>query len=224
MRCLLPTQSSVLRAAVADYGVEDESDGAYPGRFGEGVFDPLAVDEPGWSGPRPGRRSWRLPAPSPCVLPGEKSLMGRCGPQALRYFQLCRWIQPGRQQGRCELFTAFSFTGDFRIFTCSPSSPCITDVDLSGSGLDAISYLRISTAGNSGQGFPAGYTLDAVEALNFRSFSVSEPGTLVLFGAAAGALAAVRRRKSNGQLELNNSQISIALCLIHVVFIYIGFE
>ncbi len=75
---------------------------------------------------------------------------------------------------------AFSFTGDFGIFTCSPSSPCTTDVDLSGSGLDAISYLRISTAGNSGQGFPAGYTLDAVEALNFRSFTVAEPGTLAL--------------------------------------------
>ena len=91
----------------------------------------------------------------------------------------------------------FSFAGNLGIFSCSLSSPCITDVDLSGSGLGAISYLRITTAGSSGQGFPAGYTLDAVEALNFRSFPVSEPGTLALVGAAFGALAVMRRRRSN---------------------------
>ncbi|MBA4142833.1 MAG: PEP-CTERM sorting domain-containing protein [Nitrosospira sp.] len=80
--------------------------------------------------------------------------------------------------------------------TCSPESPCITDADISGTGLGAISYLRITAAGNSAQGWPEAYTLDAVEALNFRAFQVYEPGTLALLAAAALALALVRHRKS----------------------------
>ena len=53
-----------------------------------------------------------------------------------------------------ELSPIFSFAGNLGIFSCSLSSPCITDVDLSGSGLDAISYLRITTAGNRRTGIP----------------------------------------------------------------------
>jgi hypothetical protein len=92
---------------------------------------------------------------------------------------------------------AFFFPGDVGVFACSPSSPCAADVDISGTGLSAASYLRITAAGSSGQGYPEAYTLDAVEALNFRSFSVSEPGTLALLGIATAGLLGVRRREKH---------------------------
>ncbi|SCY34066.1 PEP-CTERM sorting domain-containing protein [Nitrosospira sp. Nsp13] len=91
---------------------------------------------------------------------------------------------------------AFSLAGDLLNFSCSPAFPCITNVDISGTGLSEISYLRLTASGNSGQGFPEAYTLDAVEALNFRSSAVvPEPGILALIGLAATALVAIRRRK-----------------------------
>lgn len=89
---------------------------------------------------------------------------------------------------------AFSLAGDVLNFSCSPASPCVTNVDLSGTGLNEISYLRLTAAGHSGQGFPEAYTLDAVEALNFRSTSIPEPGTLALLGLAAATLTVIRRR------------------------------
>lgn len=91
---------------------------------------------------------------------------------------------------------AFSLAGDLLNFSCSLAFPCVTNVDISSTGLSAISYLRITAAGNSGQGFPEAYTLDAVEALNFRSsIAVSEPGILALFALAAAALMVIHRRK-----------------------------
>ncbi|MEO7560467.1 MAG: PEP-CTERM sorting domain-containing protein [Nitrosospira sp.] len=90
---------------------------------------------------------------------------------------------------------AFSLAGDLLTFSCSPTSPCATDVDISGAGLSEISYLRLTASGNSAQGFPEAYTLDAVEALNFRSSTVPEPGILALLGLAAAALTVIRRRK-----------------------------
>src|SRR3954447_6073835 len=90
---------------------------------------------------------------------------------------------------------AFSFGGDLTVFSCSLMDPCAADVDISNAGLGAISYVRITTAGNSGQGDPSGFTLDAVEALNFRAFPVSEPGTLPLLFISAAALTAACRRK-----------------------------
>lgn len=184
---------------VPDYGVDDESNGAYSGISGEGTFDPLAVTALdgavlglGGAVGTPGTITMRFTT-------GE--VIDGAGADLRLYdtFSFADGFSLDVSRDGVSFSHAFSFAGDLGIFTCSPSSPCTTDVDLSGSGLDTISYLRISTAGNSGQGFPAGYTLDAVEALNFRSFPVSEPGTLALFGAAASALAAARRRKSNGQ-------------------------
>ncbi len=90
---------------------------------------------------------------------------------------------------------AFSLVGNLLNFSCSLASPCATDVDISGTGLSEINYLRITAAGNSAQGFPEAYTLDAVEALNFRSSAVPEPGILALLGLAAAALTFIRRRK-----------------------------
>ena len=87
-----------------------------------------------------------------------------------------------------------SFAGDFGYYECSLQRPCTADVDIAGLQLDAFSYLRITAAGNIVQGFPEAYTLDAVEALHYRSTSVPEPGTLALFGLAALGLAFVRRR------------------------------
>jgi hypothetical protein len=190
----LPFADSVISFTPgSDYGVDDESSGAYTGMSGEGVFDPLAVTN--LDGAVLGLGG-TVGTPGVIILKfttGE--VIDGSGPDLRFYdtFSFADGFTLDISTDGSSFSHAFSFAGDLGIFTCSPSSPCTTDVDLSGSGLDVISYLRISTAGNSGQGFPAGYTLDAVEALNFRPFPVSEPGTLALFAAAAGALTAARR-------------------------------
>jgi hypothetical protein len=181
-----------------DYGVDDESNGAYTGLSGEGVFDPLAVTALdgavlglGGAVGTPGAITMRFTM-------GE--VIDGAGADIRLYdtFSFADGFGLDGSANGSSFSPIFSFVGNLGIFSCSLSSPCITNVDLSGSGLDAISYLRITTAGSSGQGFPAGYTLDAVEALNFRPFAIPEPGTLALVGAAFGALAVVRRRRSNG--------------------------
>lgn len=195
----LPFADSVISFTPGgDYGVDDESGGAYTGMSGEGVFDPLAVTSLdgavlGLGGAIGVSGTIILQFTTGEVIDGS-------GPDLRFYdtFSFADGFSLDVSADGSSFSHAFSFAGDLGIFTCSPSSPCTTDVDLSGSGLDAISYLRISTAGNSGQGFPAGYTLDAVEALNFRPFPVSEPGTLALFGAAVSALAAARRLNLRG--------------------------
>jgi PEP-CTERM motif len=181
----------------SDYGVDDESGGAFPGASGEGIFDPLAVTNLdgavlglGGAVGAPGAITMRFTTGD--VIDGAGADL-----RLYDTFSFADGFSLDVSRDGVSFSHAFSFAGDLGIFTCSLSSPCITDVDLSGSGLDAISYLRITTAGSSGQGFPAGYTLDAVEALDFRPFTVPEPGTLALVGAAFGALAVMRRRRSN---------------------------
>ncbi len=204
--CILPPTAHALPFADSvisftpgsDYGVDDESGGAYTGMSGENVFDPLAVTALdgavlglGGAVGTPGTITMRFTT-------GE--VIDGAGADLRLYdtFSFADGFDLDISADGINFVHAFSFAGDLGIFTCSLAKPCITDVDISGTGLGAFSYLRITTAGNSGQGYPAGYTLDAVEALNFRPFPVSEPGTLALFGMAMAGLAVVRRRKSYG--------------------------
>ncbi len=195
----LPFADSVISFTPgSDYGVDDESGGAYTGLSGENIFDPLAVTALdgavlglGGAVGTPGTLTMRFTT-------GE--VIDGAGADLRLYdtFSFADGFNLDISADGANFVHAFSFAGDLGIFTCSLAKPCITDVDISGTGLGAFSYLRIATAGNSGQGYPAGYTLDAVEALNFRSFPVSEPGTLALFGIATAVLAVARRRKSYG--------------------------
>ncbi|MDE2367153.1 MAG: PEP-CTERM sorting domain-containing protein [Betaproteobacteria bacterium] len=188
-----------------DYGVDDESGGTYTGMSGEGVFDPLAVTALdgavlglGGAVGAPGTITMRFTTGEVIDGPGADLRL-------YDTFSFADGFSLDISADGANFVHAFSFAGDVGIFTCSLGNPCITDVDISGTGLGAFSYLRIATAGNSGQGFPAGYTLDAVEALNFRPFTVPEPGAFTLFGIATAALAAVRRRTSGGRVVAGES-------------------
>ncbi len=199
----LPFADSVISfAGGRGFGVDDESPGTYAGEWGEGVFDPLAVmsldgavlglgGAPDASGTpiTPGAITMRFTT-------GE--IIDGVGADLRLYdtFSFADGFNLDISSDGSSFSHAFSFAGDLTQFSCSLAAPCVTDVDISGTGLNAISYLRITAAGNSSQGFPEAYTLDAVEALNFQSLPVSEPGTLALAGMAAAALAATRRRKN----------------------------
>ena len=197
----LPFADSVISfAGGRGFGVDDESLGTYTGISGEGKFDPLAVTALdgvvlglGGAVGTPGTITMRFTT-------GE--VVDGAGADLRLYdtFSFADGFSLDISADGSSFSHVFSFAGDLTTFSCSLAEPCITDVDISGTGLNAISYLRITAAGNSGQGFPEAYTLDAVEALNFRAFPVSEPGTLALLGAAFGALAVMRRRKSNEQV------------------------
>lgn len=192
----LPFADSVIRFTPgSDFGVnDDESDGTYTGTSGEGIFDPLAVTRldgavlalGGTDGP-PGTITLRF-------TQGE--VIDGAGPDLRLYdtFSFADGFSLDGSRDGSAFSHIFTFEGNLRKFDCSLSSPCISDVDLSGSGLSALSYVRITTAGSSGHGFPAGYTLDAVEALHFSASPVPEPGTFALFGTGLGVLAAARRR------------------------------
>lgn len=193
----LPFADSVIHfQAGTDFGVDDESDGTYSGASGEGVFDPLAVTNldgvvlglGGGGTGAPGTLTMRFTS-------GE--VIDGAGPDLRFYdtFSFADGFSLDVSADGSAFSHIFTFAGDLGKFTCSVSSPCTTDVDLAGSGFAKVSYLRISTAGNSGQGFPAGYTLDAVEALHFQASPVPEPATFALFSAGLGILTAVRRRK-----------------------------
>jgi hypothetical protein len=193
----LPFADSVISfQAGVDFGVDDESDGTYGGVSGEGVFDPLAVTNldgavlglGGGGTGEPGTIIMRFTA-------GE--VIDGAGADLRFYdtFSFADGFSLDISADGSAFSHVFTFAGDLGKFTCSASSPCATDVDLVGSGFEKASYLRISTAGNSGQGFPAGYTLDAVEALHFQASPVPEPGTFVLFNTGLAMLTVVRRRK-----------------------------
>lgn len=180
------------------FGVEDNSDGSYTGAWGEGEYDAAAVTALdgvvlglGGATGTPGTITMRFSTEEVIDGPGAD----------LRFYDT-HFFQDGFSldiSADGAGFThAFFFAGDLGIFNCSLESPCITDVDISGTGLDATSYIRISAAGNSAHGFPEAYTLDAVEALHFRpAVVVTEPGTLVLLGLATAALAIIRRRNGS---------------------------
>ena len=177
------------------YGVEDNSGGTYMGLSGEGVFDARAVTALdgavlGLGGATGTPGSITMGFSSGEVLDGA-------GPDLRLYdtFSFPDGFNLEISADGTNFANAFFFPGDLLHFTCSPASPCVTDVDIAGLPVNAFSYLRITAAGNSGQGFPEAYTLDAVEALHYRSTSVPEPGTLALLGLAAGGLAVIRQRK-----------------------------
>lgn len=178
------------------FGVADESDGRYTGMSGEGIYDPLAVTALdgavlglGGAIETPGTIIMRFSA-------GE--IFDGAGPD-LRIYDTHFFLDGFRldiSADGSDFTNTFFLAGDLGVFTCSLEFPCVTDVDISGTGLTEISYLKIAAGGNSAQSFPEAFTLDAVEALNFRSLPVSEPGTLALFGIAVAALTVIRRRRS----------------------------
>lgn len=191
----LPFANSVISfTGGSDFGVDDESEGTYTGASGEGIFDALAITSLdgailglGGAVGTPGTITLRF-------TQGE--VIDGAGPD-LRLYDTFSFADGFSLDGSLDgsaFSHIFTFAGDLGKFDCSLSSPCMTDVDLSGSGLNALSYMRITTAGSSGQGFPGGYTLDAVEALHFSASPVPEPGTFALFGTGLGVLAAARRR------------------------------
>lgn len=178
------------------YGVEDNSGGIYTGLSGEGVFDALAVTALdgavlGLGGGATGTLgSITMRFSSGEVLNGAGADLRLYDTFSFRDGFNLEISANGRH-----FMNAFFSAGDLSYFECSPQQPCTTDVDIADLQLDAFSYLRITAAGNIAQGFPEAYTLDAVEALYYRSTSVPEPGTLALFGLAVAGLAVTRQRK-----------------------------
>jgi hypothetical protein len=177
------------------FGVEDDSGGTYRGISGEGIYDPLAVTALdgavlalGGATGTPGTITMHFSTGE--VIDGAGSDL-----RLYDTFSFQDGFNLEISADGVSFANAFSFAGDLANFSCSPTSPCITDVDISGNEISVFNYLRITAAGNSGQGFPEAYTLDAVEALNYRPASVPEPGTLALLGLAASALAFIRRMK-----------------------------
>jgi hypothetical protein len=176
------------------YGVEDDSGGVYRGLSGEGVFDVRAVTALdgavlglGGSAGTPG--SIILHFSGGEVVDGSGA--------DLRLYDTLSFQDGFNLEISADgahFMNALFSAGDLSYFKCSLQQPCTADVDIAGLPLDAFSYLRITAAGNIVQGFPEAYTLDAVEALHYRSTTVPEPGTLALFGLAAVGLAFVRRR------------------------------
>lgn len=193
----LPFAGSIISfAGGSGFGVEDESEGAYAGTSGEGVYDPRAVTALDGAVLALGGATGTPGSITMHFSTGE--VIDGAGPD-LRLYDTFSFLDGFNLEisadGRSFVDTFF-FAGDLLNFSCSPTSPCITDVDISGTGTTAFSYLRITAAGNSAQGFPEAYTLDAVEALNYHASSLPEPGTLALFSLATAALAIVRRLKS----------------------------
>ncbi|ODT78474.1 MAG: hypothetical protein ABS69_07920 [Nitrosomonadales bacterium SCN 54-20] len=174
--------------------VRDGSGSVYKGPLGPGSYDPSAVTALdgavlglGGSDGTPGSITLRFSG-------GE--VVDGSGPDLRLYdtFSFKDGFDLEISADGAHFMNAFSFAGDLSYFECSLQRPCTADVDIAGLPLDAFSYLRITAAGNIIQGFPEGYTLDAVEALHYRSTPVPEPGTLALFSLAAAGLAFVRRR------------------------------
>jgi hypothetical protein len=176
------------------YGVEDDSRGVYTGRSGEGVFDARAVTALDGAVLGLGGSDGTLGSITLHFSGGE--VVDGSGPDLRLYdtFSFKDGFDLEISADGAHFMNAFSFAGDFGYYECSLQRPCTADVDIAGLQLDAFSYLRITAAGNIVHGFPEAYTLDAVEALHYRSTSVPEPGTLALFGLAALGLAFVRRR------------------------------
>jgi hypothetical protein len=176
------------------YGVEDDSGGVYTGLSGEGVFDARAVTALDGAVLGLGGSAGTLGSIILRFSGGEVV----DGPGAdLRLYDTLSFQDGFNLEISADgthFMNAFFSAGDLSYFRCSLQQPCTADVDITDLPLDAFSYLRITAAGNIVQGFPEAYTLDAVEALHYRSTTIPEPGTLALLSLAAASLAFVRRR------------------------------
>jgi hypothetical protein len=177
------------------YGVEDNSGGIYTGLSGEGVFDARAVTALdgavlGLGGAVGTPGSITLHFSGGEVVDGSGADL-----RLYDTFSFQDGLNLEISADGTNFMNTFFSAGDLSYFECSPEKPCVTDVDIAGLQLDAFSYLRITAAGNSAQGFPEAYTLDAVEALHYRSTAIPEPGTLALLSLAATGMAIARRSK-----------------------------
>ena len=95
-------------------------------------------------------------------------------------------------------YTIGTFDGSTAIQQFGPFGPTwSTFVDIAAAPIDSASFLRLTVAPLIVNGFPQGYDLDAIFALNFRpgAVSVPEPATLALFGAGLAGLCLIGRRR-----------------------------
>nr|WP_082708954.1 PEP-CTERM sorting domain-containing protein [Marinobacterium profundum] len=186
----------------ADFAVVDGSGGNYTGASGYGVFDALAVSELDGAVLALGYDTSSIGEIVMSFSTG--SIIDGAGADLRFYdsFGLSEGFMLDISLDGLTFFSVGTFTGDL-ITTCSPGLPCITDVDISGAGISSASFFRITADPLSSVLFhPAGYDLDAVEALNFSAAfippvqSIPEPGSIALFGLGlAGIWFSIKRGK-----------------------------
>jgi len=149
------------------FGVIDQSGGVYTGASGAGTFDPLAVTALDGAALGLGGASG---TPGTIVMSfSTGSVTDGTGADVRFYdsFGVAEGFILDISANGFNFFNVGTFPGNFSQ-NCSPGSPCITDVDISPSGLTTAAFFKLTANQASSVGnFPEAYDLDAIEALNF---------------------------------------------------------
>ena len=185
----------------SNFGVVDQSGGTYAGAAGMGVYDPLAVTQ---------LDGTALALGGATGTPGSITMSFSSGfffdgpGTDLRIIDTVD-IKEGFfieiSTDGVTFYGAGSLPGSSGgiSYSCSPATPCVTDVDIFDSGLSSAKYIRLTVAWfASTYGFPEGYDLDAIEAVNFVAASVPEPSDSVLFGIGVMMLPVMLGRRRHG--------------------------
>jgi hypothetical protein len=149
------------------FGVIDQSGGVHTGASGAGTFDPLAVTALDGAALGLGGASG---TPGTIVMSfSTGSVTDGTGADVRFYdsFGVAEGFILDISANGINFFNVGIFPGNFSQ-SCSPGSPCITDVDISPSGLTTAAFFKLTANQASSVGnFPEAYDLDAIEALNF---------------------------------------------------------